>query len=153
VTLGLNENEALKIWAVLRGFNFIKDKDKLPAVLEAGDFLYKSLNIDSLLVHPIDRSIVYRQHQTIELQGRLVTRPKVLTGGGDNLNAGYCLGLISGFTLQQCMLLGMATSGAYIENGSSPTLGDIIEYLDVWMSDLEKQKVEPHKHVFVNRYG
>jgi hypothetical protein len=152
VTLGLNENETLRIWAALRGFDFVKDKSKIPPVLEAGDFLYKSLNIDSLLVHPIDRCILYRQHKTIELHGRLVTRPKVLTGGGDNLNAGYCLGLISGFTLTQCMLLGMATSGAYIENGSSPIREDIIEYLDVWMRDLQKQKNEPHKEVFIQRH-
>ncbi|HEU5290165.1 MAG TPA: hypothetical protein VFU05_05935 [Cyclobacteriaceae bacterium] len=140
VTLGLNENETLKLWAALSGHDFIKDKVNIPPVLEAGDFLYRSLNIDSLLVHPIDRSIVYRQRDTIELQGRLVTKPKVLTGGGDNLNAGYCLGLILGFTLQQCMLLGMAASGAYIENGASPNRQDIIEYLQIWMRDLEKKQ-------------
>jgi hypothetical protein len=140
VTLGLNENEVLKVWSAFSGFDFVKDSDKMPPVLEAGDFLYKSLNIDSLLVHPIDRSIVYRQHERIELQGRLVTRPKVLTGGGDNLNAGYCLGLLSGFTLSQCMLLGMAASGAYIENGASPDRQDIINYLDVWIDDLKKEK-------------
>lgn len=140
VTLGLNENETLKIWAAIRGFDFVKDKDEMPPVLEAGDFLYKTMNIDSLLVHPIDRSILYRPHQTIVLQGRFVTKPSVLTGGGDNLNAGYCLGLISEFSLPQCMLLGMAASGSYIENGVSPNRLNIIEYLDVWMSDLEKKK-------------
>lgn len=148
VTLGLNENETLKIWAVLRGMDFVKDKEKLPPVAEAGDFLYKSMNIDSLLVHPIDRSIVYRQHEVIELQGRIVTRPKVLTGGGDNLNGGFCLGLLSGFTLPQCMLLGMAASGSYIENGISPDQQDIIEYLDVWMKELENKEAAPREHVF-----
>src|SRR5688572_28661871 len=48
-------------------------------------------------------------------------KPKVLTGGGDNLN-GYCLGLLFGFSLQQCILLGMAVSGAYIQNGTSPDI-------------------------------
>ena len=142
VILGLNENEALKIWAAIKGIDFVKDKKKLPAVTEAGDFLYTSMNINSLLIHPIDRSIVYRPHQIIELQGRLVTKPKVLTGGGDNLNAGFCLGLLSEFTLPQCMLLGMAVSGAYIENGISPDQKDIIEYLDVWMKELESENIQ-----------
>ena len=132
VTLGLNENETLKIWAALNGMDFVKDSENLPPVAEAGDFLFKSMNIDSLLVHPIDRSIVYRHQETIELQGRLVTKPKVLTGGGDNLNAGFCLGLLSAFTLPQCMLLGMAASGAYIENGVSPDQQELIEYIDGW---------------------
>lgn len=139
VTLGLNENETLKIWAALKEIDFLKDKEKLPPVVEAGEFVYKSMNIDSLLVHPIDRTIIYGQRETIELQGRLVTKPKVLTGGGDNLNAGFCLGLLSDFTLPQCMFLGMAASGAYIENGISPNIQDIREYLDVWMDSLRRR--------------
>ena len=98
VTFGLNENEALKIWSVLKGMDFIKDKEKLPGVNEAADVIYKTMHIDSLLVHPIDRSILFHQFGTLELSGRLVTKPKVLTGGGDNLNAGYCLGLLYGFS-------------------------------------------------------
>lgn len=142
VTLGLNENETLRIWAAIRGVDFLKERTKIPPVVEAGDCLYKSMNIDSLLVHPIDRSIVYRPHETIELKGRLVTKPRILTGGGDNLNAGFCVGLLSGFTISQCMLLGMAASGAYIENGASPDQQDIIDYLDVWIADLDAQIAE-----------
>jgi hypothetical protein len=144
VTLGLNENETLRIWAAIRGVDFLTERAKVPPAVEAGDFLYKSMNIDSLLVHPIDRSIIYRPHETVELQGRLVTKPRVLTGGGDNLNAGFCVGLLSGFTIPQCMLLGMAASGAYIENGASPDRQDIIEYLDVWIAHLEGS-TEGHK--------
>ncbi|HEY0742717.1 MAG TPA: hypothetical protein VGD40_14710 [Chryseosolibacter sp.] len=152
VTLGLNENETLKIWAALRGVDFVKERDKLPSVLEAGEFLYRSISIHSLLVHPIDRSILYTQHETLELRGRLVTKPKVLTGGGDNLNAGYSLGLISGLSLPQCMLLGMATSGSYIENGASPDIDDLIAYLHVWIEDLKKKEAKPVKHEFTHRH-
>lgn len=152
VTLGLNENETLKIWGAIRGMDLLKDKAKIPPVIEAGDALYKSMNIDVLLVHPVDRCIVYRPHETIELKGRFVTKPRVLTGGGDNLNAGFCLGLLSKFTLPQCMLLGMAASGAYIENGASPDRQEIIEYLDVWMLELGQKSAEPAKHVFTHRH-
>jgi hypothetical protein len=152
VTLGLNENETLKIWSALKGVDFMKEKEKIPPVEEAGEFLYRSMNIDSLLVHPIDRSIGYHQHEIFELKGRLVTEPKVLTGGGDNLNAGFGLGLLLGFSMPDCMLLGMAASGAYIENGSSPDLQNIFEYLDVWIHDLEQKNTESVKHVFTHRH-
>lgn len=66
---------------------------------------------DSLIVRPVDRSIVYRPHETIELKGRLVTKARVLTGGGGNLNAGFCVGVLLRFTIPQCKLLGMAASG------------------------------------------
>jgi hypothetical protein len=141
VTLGLNENETLKIWSALRGVDFVNEKEKLPPVKEAGDFLYRTMNIDTLLVHPTDRCIAYRQLETVELSGRLVTNPRVLTGGGDNLNAGFCLGLLSGFALPECMLLGMAASGAYIENGTSPDGQAILQYLDVWEQELEQKSM------------
>jgi hypothetical protein len=138
VTLGLNENETLKIYAALRGIEW--GSTSMPAVRQAGDALYKSMDIDALLVHPIDRCILYQQYETIELPGRLVTTPKVLTGGGDNLNAGYCFGLLSGFSLPQCLLMGMAASGSYIENGISADLSGIMQYIEVWMHDLGQEE-------------
>lgn len=138
VTLGLNENETLKTWASINGIdsNDPVARGKIPPVKEAGDFVYKAMNIDCLLVHPIDRTIVFHQREILELQGRLVTKPKVLTGGGDNLNAGYSVGLLSGFSLPHCMLLGMAASGAYIQNGASPDIKAIKKYIKVWIDEL-----------------
>jgi hypothetical protein len=34
-----------------------------------------------------------------------------------------------------CMILGMATSGAYIQNGYSPEIQDLINYLEVWENE------------------
>ncbi len=150
VTLGLNENETIKIWCAINGIDVDKpeDRKKIPGVNHAGDSLYKAMNIDCLLVHPVDRTIAFRKHETIELMGRLVTEPKVLTGGGDNLNAGYCLGLLNGLSIQHCMLLGMATSGAYIQNGVSPDLKSIMEYIKFWIEELEGPVEEKPVHEF-----
>lgn len=138
VTLGLNENETLKVWAAINKVNINDPEawDRIPPVREAGAQVYKAMNIDCLLVHPVDRTIVFHQNEILELRGRLVTEPKVLTGGGDNLNAGYSLGLISGLSLIHCMLLGMATSGAYIQNGASPDMKALDDYINLWMSEL-----------------
>jgi hypothetical protein len=142
VTLGLNENETLRIWCALHGVDITgaTKKNEVPPLLEAGDALYKTMHIDCLLVHPIDRSLAYEGREVRELHGRFVTHPQVLTGGGDNLNAGYCLGRLYGFSIEHCLLLGMAASGAYIENGESPDLPAIKQYIRVWMSDLAQRK-------------
>jgi sugar/nucleoside kinase (ribokinase family) len=87
------------------------------------------MDIDLLLVHPVDRSITVSEKGTLELTGRVIEKPKILTGGGDNLNAGFCLGLINGFDIEECMMLGMATSGAYVQQGVSPTLNDLVKFL------------------------
>lgn len=149
VTLGLNENETLRIWCALHGVDSADTgkKNEIPPLMEAGDALYKTMRIDCLLVHPIDRTLAYQRHEVHELQGRLVTKPKVLTGGGDNLNAGYCLGQLYGLSIEHCMLLGMAASGAYIENGESPDLPGIERYIRLWISELGKlQEKRPRVH-------
>lgn len=139
VTLGLNENETLKIWCAIRGVdcNSPRSCEKIPSLKEAACMLFKTLNIHNLLIHPVDRTLVFGAQGNLELMGRLVTTPKVLTGGGDNLNAGFALGVLAGFSMEHCMLLGMAASGAYIENGTSPDLPALIAYLDVWILSLE----------------
>ncbi|GAA0190983.1 hypothetical protein GCM10009122_53080 [Fulvivirga kasyanovii] len=148
VTLGINENEALKIWAAINRVDLSQPgaKSKLPAVQEAGRQIYQVMNIDYLLIHPVDRTILFHQGDVLEMPGRLVTEPKVLTGGGDNLNAGYCVGLMSGFSLPLCMLLGMAASGAYIQNGKSPDVRDIKDYIGIWIDELSKN-VRENEHL------
>jgi hypothetical protein len=138
VTLGLNENETIKIWCAIHGVDITKpsEKSKIPSVREAGDGVFKVMSIDCLLVHPVDRAIAFRKKETIEFAGRLVPAPKVLTGGGDNLNAGYCLGLLQKLPVEQCVLLGIAASGAYIQNGESPDISAIIDYIDTWKREL-----------------
>jgi hypothetical protein len=138
VTLGLNENETIKIWCAIHGVdvNNPQEKSKIPTTEEAGDGVFKAMTIDCLLVHPVDRAIAFRKKESIEFAGRLVPSPKVLTGGGDNLNAGYCLGLLYDLPLDQCVLLGMAASGAYIQNGESPDIAAIIDYIEIWLNDL-----------------
>lgn len=146
VTVGMNENETLKIWCAIHGIDSANAaRHELPSVREAGQSLFKTMNIDCLLVHPVDRTIVFQKHETIELNGRVVTEPKVLTGGGDNLNAGFLLGILHGFNIRQCMLLGMAASGAYIQNGIGPDVKAIIEYICVWIDDLKKAELAEYR--------
>jgi hypothetical protein len=132
VTLALNENEAIKIWFSLNS----KMEDEPPPLSQIGSFIYAMTNIESLLIHPIDRTIVFQKHNITELYGHLVKEPIVLTGGGDNLNAGFGLGLLMGLDISQSMILGMATSGAFIKNGKSPDIQDLISYLDLWRIEL-----------------
>ena len=128
VTLGLNENEALRVFNSVFG-------TQVPDVRTAAGRIFNYLNIDTLLVHPVDRCIVCRKEQVFELPGMVVREPRVLTGGGDNLNAGYCLGLLHDLPVEQSVLLGMATSGAYVQRGYSPSLSDIKSYLKSWIRE------------------
>jgi hypothetical protein len=138
VTLGLNEQETIRIWSALYGAGSESNRHvPVPSVEHAGEAVFKMIEIDRLLVHPVDRTILYRANKIISQKGRVVPEPKVVTGGGDNLNAGFIYGLLNQFPVDQCMLLGMVASGAYVLNGASPAMTDIRKYIDVWMQELK----------------
>ena len=59
----------------------------------------------------------------------MVEAPKISTGGGDNFNAGFCLGQLLGLGYRDSMLLGMAVSGYYVENGKSPSAQELAGHL------------------------
>lgn len=134
VTLGVNVNETNRLWLAMNDHDpkDVSAHINIPPVKEAGEFVFKKMNIDTLLIHPVDRSLAITRGGTHELVGNVIQQPKVLTGGGDNLNAGYCLGLLAGFEIPFCLLLGMATSGAYVQNGQSPGRAELMNYIEQW---------------------
>ena len=131
VTLGINENEARKVYATLDGEN--SESSDLQIIT---NYIFSKISVHQVLVHPTDRSIIGTKNGVFEVKGRLVPEPRILTGGGDNLNAGFCLGLVLDLPINQTMLLGMANSGAYIANGVSPDIDDLIRYLAVWAGEV-----------------
>jgi hypothetical protein len=136
VTLGMNENEARRIYLALHhhspgdGFLLPQTPD-LPTIATT---IQQQTGIPNVLIHPTAYALVVTPDGLFQREGRLVPKPKVLTGGGDNLNAGYCFGLLNGFSPADCLTLGMATSGAYIENGHSPSVQELAEYVANWFS-------------------
>lgn len=123
--LGINENETYILYEKIFG---------MPAndisLQEAGGEIYKLMNITGLLIHPVDRSLMITSLGTAEEKGKVVAELKISTGGGDNFNAGFCLGLLLGYSTEESMITGMATSGFYVKYGKSPAVGEIAGYLE-----------------------
>jgi sugar/nucleoside kinase (ribokinase family) len=134
VILGLNENEALKLTQFL-GFE-VNDHDEHQRLISIGRLLFDSMQIEQLVIHPIDGCFLINSTEELYLAGRMVDKPKVSTGGGDNFNAGFCFGLLNGFTELQSMVLAMATSGAYVQHGDSPDRESLGVYLKQWQQEL-----------------
>ncbi|MDA0195672.1 MAG: hypothetical protein O2887_11810 [Bacteroidetes bacterium] len=135
VTLGLNENEATKLQKALCRFaGLAADENELTGI---GQFIFNHLSIDFLVIHPIDSSYSFTSGKSFKLEGRVIKNPKVSTGGGDNFNAGLYLGLLNKFSIEESMILAMATSGAYVLHGFSPNIDDLKSYLHLWKSELD----------------
>ncbi len=136
VTLGINENEACKLYGYLSGkkANYTDQDNGLSKI---GQYLYDYINPDCLLIHPVDKTILVTGENVQVLEGRYIKEPVISTGAGDNLNAGYCLGKMAGFSTPECAVLGMAASGCYVKYGKSPDINILCTYLQDWKSGNE----------------
>ncbi len=135
VTLGLNENETEKLYSCLHRVN--QTEEESISLVEKGNYIYGKIKVGNLLIHPTNRTISINKNGVSKADGRFVKKPKISTGGGDNFNAGYCLGQLLGFTIEESMVAGMANSGAYVQNGQSCSLNDLILYLENWINEIQ----------------
>ena len=127
--LGLNEKEVYEIAEVLGVEIADNDSDKLKtAVMESA----KKLGIYCLMVHPVRSACCCINGEYYATDGPYCQKPKLTTGAGDNLNAGFCLGQALGLDPLSSLTLGVCTSGYYVRNAKSPTFEQVIEFAQKW---------------------
>lgn len=126
VVLGLNKKEAYDVAKVLK----LIDSDV--SLKEVNEKLYHYLEIDVVVIHPVDRSCAVYENKFYEDFGPLAKKPKLTTGAGDNFNSGFMFGLMLGLTTHEALLLGMSTSGFYVRNAKSPNYMELITFLEMW---------------------
>jgi sugar/nucleoside kinase (ribokinase family) len=97
--------------------------------MSTAEQLRKALDIHTLFIHPVSYAVVASQGDTYGIdyreQGLFVEEPKILTGAGDNLNAGFLLALLQGKTPREALLQGVYYASFYIRHAVTPALGDI----------------------------
>ncbi len=131
VVMGFNLSEASQVAAVMGVAIHGEPED---AIQSTAVDLRAALGVHAVVVHPrrgaagaimTDAGAV-----SAEFAGPFVEKPKLSTGAGDNFNAGFCLGLLAGLSLEQCLCTGTATSGFYVRNAHSPSLAELADFCD-----------------------
>lgn len=129
VMLGLNLKEATQVAAVL-GIEAGQDPEAGIQTLAVA--IREKLGVQTVVIHPrksaAAATLVDGQVRSAHFQGPFVAKPKLSTGAGDNFNAGFCLGVLAGLPLEQCLCVGTATSGYYVRNAGSPTLAQLARF-------------------------
>lgn len=134
VYLDLNDNELLHV------FNAVADDENLSLELEGLlkakyieekklsillKILFDKLEINTVIIRTLHKVFAYEDNNYTSVDNIFVEKPKLLTGAGDNQNAGICLGLICGLSIKEALMLGVMAGNFYIENGFSPNFDEL----------------------------
>ena len=132
VVLGLNKKEAYDVAGVLELFDATSLEHMQISLEDLNQALATYLQIDCVVIHPVDRSCCVVDGVFYEETGPYVAKPKLSTGAGDNFNAGFMLGMLLGLTPDLALLTGMSTSGFYVRNAHSPNFEELYTFMVDW---------------------
>ncbi|MBB6430374.1 PfkB family carbohydrate kinase [Algisphaera agarilytica] len=132
VTLGLNLSESTQASEVL-GLDVPSDPEA--AIEASAAAIREAMGIYCCVIHPRKGAAAAMLDaeggvQTASFLGPFVAKPKLSTGAGDNFNGGFCLGLLAGLPIEECLCTGVGTSGYYVRNAHSPSLDQLAEFCD-----------------------
>ena len=124
--LGVNLKEALQIARVLGvETSGAGETDLEEITVETG----RALGIYGFVIHTVTDAGAYCAGQYHYAPGYFTPRPALTTGAGDNFNAGFCLGMLSGLSVSQALLVGNASSGYYVRGARSATLPELVDFI------------------------
>jgi hypothetical protein len=121
LVLFLNEKEARIICRSLGAAD-----GELPEICET---IYRRLSPDSIQIHSLREAVGMDAKGFRSIKGAFIEKPTVTTGGGDNFNAGFAIGLLQGFPLEDCLLTGNATAACFVSTGTSPSCAELIDFI------------------------
>ncbi|MEP6749124.1 MAG: hypothetical protein ABJB86_15430 [Bacteroidota bacterium] len=121
VMLSLNHNESLFIYNAL--FENISSYDDIKKFSKK---IFTQLQVDTLLLHTRTKAIAIQKNEYVQKDSFVIKSPKLLTGAGDNFNAGFCFAQLIDCNLEDSLVLAHFVSAQYIKNGKSISWNDLI---------------------------
>jgi hypothetical protein len=128
VVLSLNQNEASLVARALNIRENVRDEQFLSVLSEA-------CNTDILVVHRTNDSLAFDGVKYEKCETFFCKEPMILTGGGDNFNAGFCAAMLLDLNLFQSLVVANAVSGSYVKTGISPDVDNLIKFLKKFPAD------------------
>jgi len=136
VILGLNESESRQIAAV---YDIDTESTKALDLLitERASKIQKKSGLTAVVIHPVAGAAVATTESDARtelgswwIDGPYTPKPVLTTGAGDNFNAGFCTGYLSGLDWEECLCSGVCTSGFYVRNGRSPNRAELVSFME-----------------------
>ena len=133
VTLGLNGNEA---YVLARLLGLPEAKNEMNNCQRLADDLHRHLGISTVVIHQTHFAVAASPDGSAMVPGPHCAQPLKSTGAGDRFNAGYCLGLLARGTLEDCLVLGCASSGFFVRKARSADRAELAAFLQHWKANL-----------------
>ena len=132
VVLGLNLSEAGQVMGVL-GIGEAAESTDADGLIATAEAIRSELGLHGVVVHPREGAAASIHGATgldsAHFRGPYIQEPKLSTGAGDNFNAGFTLGLLTGLDAAGCLACGTGTSGFYVREARSPALPELARFL------------------------
>lgn len=119
--LSMNKNESM-IVANLLGVSHDDVTHRAVKIRE-------KLGISHVVIHPLHGAAAATKDWAGYVVGPYTEKPVLTTGAGDNFNAGFCNALLRGFSIEECLAMGVNTSGYYVRNAHAPNKEELITFL------------------------
>jgi len=130
VVLGLNKKEACELAEIIGHQVTDYESQDLKTL---NRWIRDYLSIYCCIIHPVKEACAGVNGNYYCVNGPYCKKPLITTGAGDNFNAGFLCGLLMGADMESCLLLGTATSGYYVRYAASPTLQEILRFIEQWI--------------------
>lgn len=122
ITVSLNENEMDLFLEKLEIGNENASLEK--RILE----LSKKFPCKNFVVHLLESSCYVEDDEVYTIEKDVIKEPKIITGGGDNFNAGLLFGLLLDFSIDKAIKVGSAVSCLYVECGRGVQFAELLDY-------------------------
>lgn len=124
--LGMNFNETCQ---VSKALGIDAPESEPESLCQALAAIRSQLGIHCAMGHPVDFAACATLDGSWSVVGPHTATPKITTGAGDHLNAGFTLGLLLGFSPKDALNLGTLYSGYYVRTAHPPHLKDIPAFI------------------------
>ncbi|MEM8867784.1 MAG: carbohydrate kinase family protein [Verrucomicrobiota bacterium] len=129
VILGLNYREAQQIATLLDLPHTGKSAESLKALATE---IREQLKLDTIAIHPTDCAACATDQGAFYVDGPYSKSPKITTGAGDHFNSGFVTARLIGLSPICALTLATATSGYYVRTARSPSLPQLIQFIQTW---------------------
>lgn len=123
ITVSVNQNE----------LDLLTEKLNLGQYEDSSDIqmtvLSEKLKCKNFVLHLLDTTKYIKDSKVYTMEKEVIKEPKIITGGGDNFNAGLLFGLLLGMDIENAINIGSGLSSLYVRDAENVNYHKLINYL------------------------